>query len=401
MRPRQDVTEMFSTFAQLEANKFSRWLTNTRLRRSIQTCLNSSPEVASSENFWALYWHKRWQNNSSRLAKMHMQAYLQESSYWASKKMAAKYTNSQYEVGDYFQIANAEVEIILKDFNAEKSSSLKYYAVMAMSTRLRDILRQRKEADICTNWALLRKISKKVILEALNQAGLSPTAIAQYRLAWTCFKELYVHQVSGTKQLPGPNRQLWAAIADLYNRERQTQLSFSTLACTSEKIEQWLNQTAVYIRAYLFPPVKSLNVPKSDSETTETLDLPDPSSDSLLADMIAKENIQDREQQVVQMSTLLSNALQLLDAQSQEMLRLYYQEGLTQQQIMQQLQMSQSTVSRRLVKGRESLLAALVKWRSNLNLELNICVNSNQIQDMSIALEEYLRNRYGDFNIKQ
>jgi RNA polymerase sigma factor (sigma-70 family) len=389
---------MFSTFAQLESNKFIRWLTDIRLRRSMDTCLSNSPEVASSESFWALYWHKRWQTNSSNLAKIHLSAYLQESSYWASEKIAAKYSNSQYEIGDYFQMANAEVEIILRDFNSEKSSSLKYYAVLAMSTRLRDILRQRKEADICTNWALLRKVSKKVVLEALNQAGLSPTAIAQHRLAWTCFKELYTHQTSGTNKLPAPNREQWEAITNLYNRERQT-LLVPTLPCRSDTIEQWLTQTAVYIRACLFPPIKSLNIVQPDSQETETLDLPDPSSNSLLADMIAEEDIQDRKQQVVQMHTVISNALQLLDTQSQEMLRLYYQEGLTQQQIMQSLQKSQPTVSRRLVKSREVLLTALVKWRQDLNLDLNTCVNSNQVEDMSIALEEYLRTSYGDLKL--
>ena len=79
MRPRSDVTEIFSTFAQLEANRFSRWLTDIKLRRSIETCLKSSPEVAHSEHFWALYWHKRWQSNSNNLGKMHLLAYLQES----------------------------------------------------------------------------------------------------------------------------------------------------------------------------------------------------------------------------------------------------------------------------------------------------------------------------------
>ncbi|BDA70346.1 RNA polymerase sigma 70 family subunit [Rivularia sp. IAM M-261] len=402
MRPRSDVTEMFSTFAQLEANRFSRWLTDTKLRRSMQTCLNRVPEVAHSENFWALYWHKNWQRNSTnRLAKNHLQAYLQEPFYWTSEKTVAKYANSQYVVADFFQIANAEVEIILRDFNAEKSSSLKYYAVLSMSTRLRDILRQRKEADICTNWALLRKISKKIVLEALSQAGLPPTAIAQHRLAWTCFKELYVYQTSGTNKLPEPDSQLWSAITDLYNRERRTQLGFPTKECKSETLEKWLTQTAVYIRAHLFPSVKSLNISVVNSQETETLDLPDPSSESLLADMIATENIQDRERQVVQMSTVLSNALQLLDASSQEMLKLYYQDGLTQQQIMQELGMSQSTVSRRLVKSRESLLAALVKWRQDLNLQLNNSLNSDQVQGMSIALEEYLKNRYDNLHIKK
>ncbi|BAZ16742.1 RNA polymerase sigma 70 family subunit [Calothrix sp. NIES-4071] len=401
MRPRQNITEIFSTFAQFEGNKFSIWVTDINLRRSIKSCLNNSPEVDNSENFWALYWYKRWQNDLSSLAKMHLSAYLQEPFYWASEKMAAKHANSQYGIADYFQIANTEVEIILRDFNVEKSSNLKYYAAMAVSSRFREILRQHKEVNICTNWVLLRKVSKKVVLEALNTAGLSETAIAQYRLAWTCFKELYLYQSVGTKKLPEPNPQLWEAITDLYNRERQTQLGFSTLVCTSDKIEHWLNQTAIYIRAYLFPSVKSLNILIGNSEDTETLDIPDTSSDSLLADMITKEDIQNREQQVVQMSSVISNALQLLDAESQEMLRLYYQQGLTQQQIMQRLQKSQPTVSRRLVKGRESMLAALVKWRLSLSTDLNNSVNSTLIEDMSVALEEYLRNCYGDFNVKQ
>ncbi len=393
MRPRQEVTEMFSTFAQLEAEKFSRWLSDTKLRRSIQNHLNSLPEVANSENFWALYWHKHWQTNSHSLAKMHLSAYLQEPCYWASEKTVAKFANSYYGVADYFQMANAKIEIILKDFKAERSSSLKYYASMAMSSLLRDILRQHKEADICTNWALLRKVSKKVVLEALSQAGLSQSAQAQHRLAWTCFKELYIHQSGGRSKLPEPNLQLWEAIAKLYNSERQTQLTFSTEQCTSKIIKQWLTQTAVYVRAYLFPSFKSLDAFKQNDET-KTLELPDLSSDSPMANMIATEDIQNRKQQTIQMSTVLLKALELLDVQSQNILKLYYQEGLTQQQIIQQLQISQPTVSRRLVKGRETLLAALVKWSQ----DLNITVNSNQIKDMSIALEEYLRTHYGEFS---
>ena len=35
---------------------------------------------------------------------------------------------------------------------------------------------------------------------------------------------------------------------------------------------------------------------------------------------------------------------------------------MTQQQIIQDLNISQSTVSRRLLKGRESLLQALINW---------------------------------------
>ncbi|MEH2073223.1 MAG: sigma-70 family RNA polymerase sigma factor [Nostoc sp.] len=396
MRPRQEITGMFSTFVQLERGRFSKWLTDAKLYRNMQNHLEHSSSAPKSENFWALYWHKQWRSKLNNLARMHLLAYLQEACYWVASKTVAKFNLSQYMLADYFQMAIAEVETILKDFNPKKSSSLKAYAMMVMPSRLRDILRQRKEADICTNWALLRKVSKKLLNEALSEAGLSQSAVAQYRLAWTCFNELYTqNQPGGASQLPEPNCQLWEAIANLYNHQRQSQITQPTEQRNAQTIEQWLTQTALYVRAYLFPSVKSLNAFKQNDDTTITFDLPDPFSNSPMADMIAEEDVQNRQKQISQMSGVLLKALQSLDVQSQEILKLYYEQGLTQQQIVQQLQMSQPTVSRKLVKGRESILAALIKWSQ----DLNISVNSNQIKDMSLALEEWLRNQHGEYNI--
>jgi predicted DNA-binding protein (UPF0251 family) len=141
------------------------------------------------------------------------------------------------------------------------------------------------------------------------------------------------------------------------------------------------------VRTYLYPPVISLNITKDD--TNIMLDLPDPSSDSLIAELIAEEDARNRANQQNQINNVLSNALQLLDAQSQELLKLYYQQGQTQLQIVQHLRLSQPTVSRRLVKARESLLAALIKWSQET---VNISVTSNQIKDLSTALEEWLKN---------
>jgi RNA polymerase sigma factor (sigma-70 family) len=395
MRHRREITEMFSTFAQLERDRFSNWVTDIKLLRSIKNCLKSSPEVAGLENFWALYWHKDWCLKPSGLARMHLLAYLQEPCYWAAQKAVTKFANSQYSMADYFQMANGEVETILKFFSPEKSSNLKSYAIMAIPSRLRDILRRRQETDVCSDWALLRKVSKRHLLKALDKAGLSQSEIAQYRLAWACFKELYVQkQPGGTKALPEPTPQLWEAIANLYNKSRQTQLAQSTKQCEVQTIKHWLNRTVLYVRTYLFPPVQSLNAFLLDNETNLTLDLPDPDSDSPIADLIAEENLQERHNQISQMFTVLLSAFQTLDKQSQEVLKLYYQQELTQQQIMQQLHLSQPTVSRKLVKSRESMLTALVKWCQGMN----ISVNPVQIKDMSVALEEWLRNQFGDFN---
>ena len=394
MRPRQDITEMFSTFIKLENGRFSKWVVDIKLRQSMQNCLDCPTFFSKQENFWGLYWHNRWKSSSqsNHLAKMHLQAYLQEPCYHIPRKSISFLADGQYSIADFFQMANAEVEPILNDFDPRKSSNLKSYFKMAIKSRLRDILRQRKEADPCSNWALLRKVSKKLYVEALNNAGLSTSAIAQYRLAWICFKELYVqNQPGGTASLPEPTAQLWQAIANEYNHSRH-QLKPSP-ECTAQEIKSWLNQSVKYVRAYLFPPVNSLDIKPSD--TNQSVDLPDPNSEELIADLIAQEDIEDRQNQINRMFGVLSNTLQGMELKSQEILRLYYVEELTQQQIMQQLQISQPTVSRKLVKGRESLLLALVKWSGTMN----ISVNPNQINDMSIALEEWLTNQFGDLNI--
>lgn len=393
MYRRTEIVQMFSTFMDLEADKFSKWLTDIRLYKSIQNCLNHSPQTSRQENFWALYWHKHWLLKSNDLARMHMQAYLQEPCYHVSRRIVSLLQNTQYSVADCFQMANAEVETILKDFDSKKSSSLKAYSTMAIKSRLRDVLRQRKEADICSDWALLRKVSKKLFLEAHYNAGLSAKHTLQYRLAWTCFKQLYFPtRPGGTASLPEPTAQLWQQIANLYNNSCH-QLAENIPLCTANTIENWLNQSVIYLRTYQHPPIKSLDIKTDDDNLT--LDLPDPASDSVIADIIAAENLQDRQNQISQMFDVLSKSLQNLDVKSQEIFKLYYQQELTQQQIMQQMQMSQPTVSRKLVKGREFLLEALIKWSQ----ELNISLTSNQIKDMSVALEEWLRNQLGNFNV--
>lgn len=49
MRPRQTIIEMFSTFMQFEADCFSGWACDLKLRRSMQSCLEHSSKALASE----------------------------------------------------------------------------------------------------------------------------------------------------------------------------------------------------------------------------------------------------------------------------------------------------------------------------------------------------------------
>jgi hypothetical protein len=54
MNPRTSILELFSTFAYPEGDNFRRWITDTRLRRSIHRCVTA--EANRSAGLWSIYW---------------------------------------------------------------------------------------------------------------------------------------------------------------------------------------------------------------------------------------------------------------------------------------------------------------------------------------------------------
>jgi RNA polymerase sigma factor (sigma-70 family) len=265
MRPRKDLIELFSTFLQFDHDRVRNWLADSRLKRSMQSQLNlpesiSTPQADVSENFWALYWHKQWQTQPTSLARGHLSAYAQEPCYWAAQKTTLGFVSTQYTLADCFQMAIAGFDKLLKGFNSSQGFNFKNYASATFSSLIRETLRQRQEVDICTDWALLRKLSQKRLVEALQNLGATPTAIANMVWAWSCFKTVYVPtQTSGTRKLPKPTPEAWEAIASLYNRDRHIQIATSTPSASIEQLEKWLTHCAKAARQYLYPTAISIN----------------------------------------------------------------------------------------------------------------------------------------------
>jgi DNA-directed RNA polymerase specialized sigma24 family protein len=157
-------------------------------------------------------------------------------------------------------------------------------------------------------------------------------------------------------------------------------------------LEAWLIQCAKLARTYLYPVVASLNVPKPGWETGEIQDeLPASSDESLLATLEAQEEATARDTQRAQMQAVLVDAIAQLDAQLAQLIALYYQQGLTQQQIAQRLELPQYTISRKLAKARETLLIALTRWSQET---LHTLPTSTVVKAVSIYLEEWLQSHY-------
>ena len=391
MRPRQNITDQFSSFIQFEAEHFSGWSTDPKLRRSMQNCLGQLLKAPTSEKFWALYWHKHWKADLTKLATAHLSAYLQETCYWAAKKMVSQFASIQYSLSDCFQMAIADVPKILKACDPDQRASLKTYSSVAFGNIIRDALRQRQEIDFCNDWGLLLKLSRKRLQQALQSAGLTTETVARYLLTWTCFESAYIMTKSPGRQIQRPDQVTWEAIAKLYH-SGQTKLNPPGPECNTETLEKWLLFCAKQARSYLYPPITSLNAPKLGQESGEWQDdLSDVANESLLAALIAEEETETRQTQQTQIKDLLTAALAQLDPQARTLMQLYYQQHLTQQQMARQLEMQQYKVSRQLAKARESLLLALARWSQET---LHISPSSNVVKHINTVLEEWLESYY-------
>ncbi|BAY11642.1 sigma-70 family RNA polymerase sigma factor [Calothrix sp. NIES-2098] len=387
MHPRQSIIEIFSTFVQFDADRFSHWATESRLRSSMQGCVKRTPQE-TSEFFWSLYWYKFWQLPESQfLAKQHLTAYLQESCYWVSQKTVNGFASTQYQLSDCFQIAIAQIDRVLKGFNPSQGHTLKNYAGPIFASAIRETLRQRHEVDICTDWGLLRKVSQKRLQEALQNAGLSKEDIHAYILAWNCFKTFYVPtQVGTSRKLTRPDDQTWEAIAKAYTSQSNQQIAIPTL-------EKWLLTTAKATRKYLYPTPESLNITQGSDDSWELLDnLPGNQQPSLIQEIITQEEEQTRTSQQTEINQVLVAAIAQLEPEVQQIVQLYYARGLNQDKIAKQLEIKQYTVSRRLTKARENLLKSLANWSRDT---LHISITPDLLKSMSTVMEEWLQSYYG------
>ncbi|MGH8000054.1 MAG: sigma-70 family RNA polymerase sigma factor [Brasilonema sp.] len=393
MRSRQGITELFTTFLQFDADKVIGWATDAKLRRNMLNSQARLSEPENSENFWVTYWYKLWQNQADSPGRGHLLAYLQEVCYWAANKTVVNFSSGQYTLSDCFQMVTTSIDKVLKGFKPEMGFHLKNYASAIFSSELKEMLRQQNEVDICSNWRLLRRLSQKRLVESLQNVGLSEETIASYVLAWKCYQSLHApQQPSGTRKLTRPDDATWQAIAQLYNFQRNTQLSKLGPESSPETIEKWLLACAKAVRSYLYPNMASLNAPRGDDDSGEFQDfLPQLKQESLLTEILAQEELVERQSKQSQISAVLLFALNELDSEAQNIIQLYYSQGLTQQQIAKQLGVKQYTVSRRLSKSKDSLLLKFAAWTKE---SLHISLNSQVLNYINTVLEEWLQAHY-------
>ncbi len=398
MRQRKDLIEIFSAFLQFEGDRSQGWAIDPRLNRSMTRSIQV--EARGGEDFWVAYWLKQYAqkatntNSALHLEIGHLSAYLQETCFWAVNRVMPRVGSIQMKLSDCFQVAIADVPKLLAAFDASKPTGLKAYANTVFSNCLRDRLRQQREIDFCTEWGLLQKISRKRLLDALIASNFDVASRDRYYVAWKALTSHHSAEKSPKlRSIAAPDAQTWQLIEQSYNRERK-EFPHLTVA-TAKELEKWLLDAAKKVRSYLYPTVSSLNVKKGDDTEAEwESDLvgndPEP-----MAYLEEQETRAERQTQQQQMVAVLHEAIAKLDPPASQLLTLYYRDRATQQNIAQQLELPQYTVSRKLTRVRENLLKAIVAWGQTA---LHIQPTSDVIAAISPLLEEWLESFYTPAN---
>lgn len=390
MGPRQNIIDVFSSYILIEADRFNGWCTDPRLKQSMAKAIAQSSDPDASKHVWALYWHHHLPKH--RFAKGHLVAYLQEAAFWTAEKLITQFAVQQMRFGDCFQVEFLKLDKLLDSFQADRGANLETFAKVFFRSTIKNELRRLHDVDLCSDWLLLRKTSRKRFLEALQNAGLGSQAIEQYRFAWVCFKHLYgEYQADGMQQLPKPSSELWQSMTELYNRERGSQLMTPGSAVAPHELEQWLEDCISYLRAYSRSSAQSLNVPIPGTDSGQL-------QDNLAADeltpfeqVLVRAEQAQRQERHYQLGQVLTDGIGNLGTDEQKLLQLYYSGQFTQQIIADQLDIKQYAVSRKIKRVRKKLLDQLLAWSAS---QTAVTLAPSDIEAATEYLELWLRNYF-------
>lgn len=388
MHLRTNVSELFSTFIQFSDDRFDKWVSDWRLQKEVEKELAKADQASQPEEFWTLYWHKRWRGQTHPRAAAHLNAYLQEPCYWATYDITQRFNTLSLTLADGFQTAIAHTDRILKGYNPDYGNSLRGYARTAFGNIIRDQLRQQQDINICSDWGLLRRLSQAQLKRALLAAGLTQTE--PDILAWQCFKAVCTPDIHrSVRAISPPTVEQFNKIAERYNHHR-VRLSPMPPALETEDLVASLNQSVQAARAHLMLVVTSLNQPRFAQADPEWMD--DLSSDDTpMERLLVAEDYAEQQQQMQQIERILIGEIANLNPADQFLLRLYYQETQTQSVIAQQLHIKQYQVSRQLSRIRQRLLINVARWSQEA---LHISLNSTVLASMSAVIHEWLQQHY-------
>jgi len=226
MQKRTNLVTQFSSFLYVKEESSSLityWKITPELQRNMELLLKQQIICAEEDKIAQefLQWLK---NNQDQLKYKHLIAYLQESCFFASKKVYQRLQNywDLFTWLDYFQWANLLVSSpvqLLSKYDGNFKFKLTTYATNKIECQLIDQAYKYMGWERASDWGLLRQLNvsnRRKCLEKIG--GLKGSNLQKYLLIWECFNLIYQPRVmSKNKQLQCPSSSHYTQISNEYN----------------------------------------------------------------------------------------------------------------------------------------------------------------------------------------
>jgi RNA polymerase sigma factor (sigma-70 family) len=348
-------------------------------------------------------------------------SYFEKSCYYAAIEVGAKSSALSWEEYLYcarFFICNSENFIkLLQSYNVSHQASLDTY--------IQQILIKTIQASISkfSRWRLLTHESDKYLREALQRAGTQEPNISQFIFARKYFKQVYrFNKVNNPairqpgQKWPNADSEDFQAAAECYNAEKYLPSAPHEVSAGSsisgEQMEAWMKICIAALQNY----PKSINPQYSIEALQEQgregfLDKSQLENANIAK---AKNSGTAVRELVIQTDSAFRKQLESLTPDQHTILLLYYGAGFKQKQLAIQLNLNQSSISRRLDAIKIQFLQAMVEmsqphqWVADrvvgwLQKDFRAPVHSDLIQvalvqaikEFELEEQEVLHLRYG------
>ena len=387
---RLNTIEQFSTFLLLidsQRNSFI-WKKDLRLRKNINQIIGGKLIEAEliARNFLTII---KTENRS--IIANHLTAYLQESCYWAAKEVYAQKQTivNQLTLEECFSSGNeitvTPIKILLK-YNLTSGSKITTYAQTRLKTIITEAIYRHRQWKLVSNWGLLKKMSKSKRKQALTQtAGLQNEQLQQYLLVWLCYCD---HAVTiGKKKynrLSAPNSSQLKLMTSQYNLLAKKNFSATALIDEAE-FKNRLEFCGEKARLFTNPTQTNYEEEKDIKQLQ--------ASGNYLV------NLEENQQQEY-INQILINSFHQLDIKLQGIAYLYWGLVLTQQEIVNILQLTapnfiqkQYQFSRKIKSLKEKLFNSLYQQFS-VSQKITVSIDNKTL--LSIVqqwLQEYIETQ--------
>jgi hypothetical protein len=430
------LKEKFTTFLDISTNKYGVWRKSIEFTKGFDTvCRNSDPSRRDSEQFWIEYWLEQSKKTTTDLpviqsnqpkillppAHHYLVCYLEETVYFTTKKAINDFASLNLSHSELMQVARVELldlEKFSKFFGEydRTRGSFNKFAGLKVGASVSEFLCMKTALRKYSPTGLLRVVTPKYLKEALINYGTIATnntnLLAQYFLAWQCFKEIYVpRQEARSQRLEWPNRPQLESIVARYNQlvcqplesKRSSKstawlqsgiISLENISINSKTIDEYLNICVRALNLKISPPIDSLDRPLINSSDNNHLTLGDTVENErvdLARDEIIEEQ-ESRSREWNEIERIILNSYDRLPSQDRKILQLDLGISITQTDIARIFGLidnkgkeQQYKVSRSLSRSKKPILKDMVAWSLD-----RFNVTPQKIDDISQAIDDCL-----------